>query len=426
MWVVRLLEAEPTPHTLFEDVDSDLPYAAFVQTLYDVRVTFGCHPDMPSFCPNRLTTKGQMAAFVARAYDLTGTDPAHTFPDVAVDHMFAENISALINADIAAPGCSDGATFFCVDAPIVAAQAVEWLHKAWVLRDRGGSDDSGDNGDTRGGGGNGGGGNGGGGGGNGGGGNGGGGNGNGGGGNGGGGNGGGGNGGGGQGPGDTGGGSPAESGLGSSYSSLDIGPNGECTHHDHHYVAHGNDKKSYLILEDGTYYAHWHDHNEWPHEAVRWIHWPEQDNKPPKDVTYLSENGDLALRVPAPCTHITPRHDHGSGGSDRFEIETNDVVHGHRHEYVTDQETIIWDRADHGNDANEFIASHICSHMHPGSDLASSYTIEVRLVDDNALTIDTVTYTHAHGTSGAHDGRSADWTPDGPNWVHAPCYHEPY
>ena len=130
MWVVRLLEEEPTPLTLFEDVDSDLPYAAFVQTLYDVKVTFGCHSDVPSFCPNRLTTKGEMAAFVARAYDLTDTDPAHTFPDVAVDHVFADNISALINADITAPGCSDGATFFCVDSPMVAAQAVEWLHKA--------------------------------------------------------------------------------------------------------------------------------------------------------------------------------------------------------------------------------------------------------------------------------------------------------
>ena len=91
-----------------------------------------------------------MAAFVARAYDLTDTDPAHTFPDAAVDHVFADNISALINADIAAPGCSDGATFFCVDSPMVAAQAVEWLHKASQSAGGTGDNDNGtgDNGGT--------------------------------------------------------------------------------------------------------------------------------------------------------------------------------------------------------------------------------------------------------------------------------------
>ena len=430
VWVIRFLKEETAAHETFADVDSDLWYAPYVETLDDIRVTHGCEVDPMRFCPDRLTTRGEMSAFTTRAFDLASESLFRVPVDVPDRYVFFMDIGAVIGAGIAQPGCSAGADSFCPDSPIRAAQAVEWLHKAWVLRDRGGSDDSGDDGDTRGGDtGNGGGGNigtgggsnigtGGGGG------------------NivpGGGGNivpGGGGNivpGGNGEGPGNTGGGSPAESGLGPSSSSVDVGPNGECTHHDHHYVAPGNDRKSYLISEDGTYYAHWHDHNEWPHEAVRWIYWPGQDNQPPKDVTYLSENGDLALRVPAPCTHITPRHDHGSGGSDRVEIEINDVVHGHQHEYETDRETIIWDRADHGNDAKRFIASHICSHMHPGSDLASNYTIEVRLVDDNNNSmIEPVTYTHAHGASGAHDGRSAGWTPDGENGVHAPCYHEPY
>ena len=59
MWVVRLLEEEPTPLTLFEDVDSDLPYAAFVQTLYDVKVTFGCRFRRAEFLPEPADDEGR-------------------------------------------------------------------------------------------------------------------------------------------------------------------------------------------------------------------------------------------------------------------------------------------------------------------------------------------------------------------------------
>ena len=302
MWVVRLLEEEPTPLTLFEDVDSDLPYAAFVQTLYDVKVTFGCHSDVPSFCPNRLTTKGEMAAFVARAYDLTDTDPAHTFPDVAVDHVFADNISALINADITAPGCSDGATFFCVDSPMVAAQAVEWLHKASQSAGGTGENDNGtgDNGTgengngtggNRGNGGTGGGGNGG--------------------------TGGtGGTGGNGDG-GDGRGGDPVDPvvvGGGPGGVEYDIGPNGECTHWEFHVREGGVDRKSHVLLSEALrldggqtlaagLYAHRHDS-----DGLKWWYWdPEEESSPPVSL--------FGLDTRIPCHHADcPTHDHGPMG----------------------------------------------------------------------------------------------------------------
>ena len=301
MWVVRLLEEEPTPHTLFEDVDSDLPYAAFVQTLYNVKVTFGCHADVPSFCPNRLTTKGEMAAFVARAYDLTDTDPAHTFPDVAVDHVFADNISALINADIAAPGCSDGATFFCVDSPIVAAQAVEWLHKASQSAGGAGDNGTGGNGGTGNGGtGNGNGGTGG--------------------------NRGTGGTGGNRGTGGTGGtggnrgnGDPVDPvvvGGGPGGVEYDIGPDGECTHWGFHFREGGAGRKSHVLIGEALrlddsrtlaagLYAHRHDD-----DGLKWWYWAfEEESSPPVSLF----EGDTRI----PCHHAEcPTHDHPQSGMD--------------------------------------------------------------------------------------------------------------
>ena len=323
MWVVRLLEEEPTPHTLFEDVDSDLPYAAFVQTLYNVRVTYGCHVDVPRFCPNQLTTRGQMAAFMTRAYHLTDTDPAHTFPDVAVGHVFADNISALINADIAAPGCSDGATFFCIDSPIVAAQAVEWLHKASQLPGGTGNGDGGNGGGT--------------------------GNGNGGGGNGGGGGTGNGNGGG-RGNGGTGGtgrtggtggtggndggDDPVVDGGGPGGVDLDIGPEGECTHWDVHRPSPPSDSKSHVLLgedlrlDDGRtldagLYAHRHDG-----DGLKWWFWDAAVDAPPP--INLPE-GDSRI----PCHHAEcPTHDHGQDGIDSADYviaEGHSQAKTHRH-----------------------------------------------------------------------------------------------
>ena len=62
VWIIRLLDYEPTPHEAFADVDSEQPYADFVETLYDKNITVGCIVDPLRFCPERPTSRGQMAA----------------------------------------------------------------------------------------------------------------------------------------------------------------------------------------------------------------------------------------------------------------------------------------------------------------------------------------------------------------------------
>ena len=467
------------PHTVFADVDSDLPYAAYVQTLYDVNVTVGCTADPLNYCPDRLTTKGEMAAFTTRAFGLEDTVPMQRFPDLPVDNVFTDNISALINAGVTEPGCSDGATFFCVDAAIAAQQAVEWLYKASQLPS--GGDDATNGGRVPSGGNNGGGNNGGGrvpsrgnnGGGN---------------------NGGGrvpsgGNNGGqdnggqdnggqdnggqdnggqdnggqdnggqdnggqdnggqdnggqdnggqdnggqdnggqnnggqnnggqnnvGVGPGNTGAGSPA---AGGPRSSVDLGPKGECTHHDAHYGA--SNRQSWAIVE-GIYYTHWHDQSGWPSEAVRWVYWPESDGQP-QNMSSLTQQGNLILIVEAPCTHIAASHDadHGADGTGSSTLVFNDITSEHWHEDTQDGEAIVWTRSDGENDPGRFLVSHVCTHTE--SDHDPDYEVVVRIDGANF-----VTYTHNHGDSPDHNGRSARWSrsPSG-QLLHPPCFHQPY
>ena len=76
LWIVRSLDSEPTSHRAFADVDSEEPYAGYVQTMFDLGVTVGCMVDPLRYCPTRETRRGQMAAFVTRAYDLDDTIPA--------------------------------------------------------------------------------------------------------------------------------------------------------------------------------------------------------------------------------------------------------------------------------------------------------------------------------------------------------------
>ena len=153
VWIIRLLDYEPTPHEAFADVDSEQPYADFVETLYDKNITVGCIVDPLRFCPERPTSRGQMAAFVTRAYDLDDTDPRHGFLDVSPTHIFRDHIAALQNAGILSADCNEGERLFCSGQPVAAAEAVEWLYRAKLLSPTTGRDNGGGGGNFGGGGG---------------------------------------------------------------------------------------------------------------------------------------------------------------------------------------------------------------------------------------------------------------------------------
>ncbi len=384
LWIVRLLDGKPTSHRAFVDVDSEQPYAGYVQTMFDLGVTVGCMVDPLRYCPNQETKRGQMAAFVTRAYDLDDVIPPHGFSDVPRAHTFWDNISALKNAGVLSSDCADGEGLFCPDDPIVAAKAVEWLYRASRL----------DTTDSRNGGGGGVGGRGGGGG-----------SGGGGGGNGGGGNGGGNGGGGGGGNGDA---TTTTSSTTSTTTTtttttssttstttttttttssttstttttttipvgddgpggaeIDIGPEGECTHWYSHARAGGGDVKSHvllsedLILDDGRtldagLYAHRHDG-----DVLRWWYWPQPINGEQQGVTNLPE-GDPRI----PCDHEECPTDHDHDGMGRFEYLAGSHYFGedsHRARRFVYQEDGTWRLGD----STESIANRDGPCLHP-------------------------------------------------------------
>lgn len=91
-------------------------------------ITRGCNPPANTrFCPDDRVKRGQMAAFLVRALDLTQTGPA--FSDTG-GNTFESDISRLAAAGITR-GCNPPAnTQFCPDQPVTRGQMAAFLRRA--------------------------------------------------------------------------------------------------------------------------------------------------------------------------------------------------------------------------------------------------------------------------------------------------------
>lgn len=114
----------------FADVPSDHTFVRDIAALSAADVTKGCNPSGSRFCPERVVTRAEMAAFLVRALDLpTGTA---RFEDVGPGHTFRADIAALADAGITR-GCNRARTRFCPDAPVTRAQMAAFLARAGIL-----------------------------------------------------------------------------------------------------------------------------------------------------------------------------------------------------------------------------------------------------------------------------------------------------
>ena len=143
VWTVRILDgADPWPAASqrFGDVDAAHPHVAFIERLAALGVTKGCG-DGSVFCPDRTTTRAEMAAFLSRAFGLDeGPDPG--FSDVPSDAWYAASVAKLAASGIT-KGCED--TMFCPDQPVTRAEMATFLARALELEpseESSGSDDS--------------------------------------------------------------------------------------------------------------------------------------------------------------------------------------------------------------------------------------------------------------------------------------------
>jgi SpoIID/LytB domain protein len=123
----RALHLKPGAVT-FSDVPESHTFRRDISALAAAGITRGCNSAQTRFCPQDVVTRGQMAAFLARALKLpAGTA---TFADVPTGAPFVRDISALASAGITA-GCNPPSnTKFCPHDPVTRAQMATFLHRA--------------------------------------------------------------------------------------------------------------------------------------------------------------------------------------------------------------------------------------------------------------------------------------------------------
>jgi PKD repeat protein len=130
-FLARALSLPPTAEDFFDDDDGSV-FEAAIDKLAAARITVGCNPPANTrFCPNDPVTRGQMAAFLSRAFGLTaGGSDAFRDDDGSV---FESAIDRLWTAGITA-GCNPPANDrFCPDSPVRRGEMAVFLARALGL-----------------------------------------------------------------------------------------------------------------------------------------------------------------------------------------------------------------------------------------------------------------------------------------------------
>jgi hypothetical protein len=132
------LDWQPIQGSFWDD-DSSV-FEADIEWMAREGITRGCSPPANTkFCPNANVTRGQMAAFLVRALDLTDRlDDPFTDDD---DSIFEADIEKLAAAGIT-KGCNpaEGNTKFCPDHKVTREQMAAFLVRALHYTDDGGGD----------------------------------------------------------------------------------------------------------------------------------------------------------------------------------------------------------------------------------------------------------------------------------------------
>ena len=120
--------------TKFTDVPLSQPFAKWIEQLANENITGGCSVTPAMYCPDSAVTRGQMAVFLLRAkHGSAYQPPAATgtmFTDVPVTHLFARWIEQLSREGITG-GC--GATTYCPEAEATRGQMAVFLVRTFNL-----------------------------------------------------------------------------------------------------------------------------------------------------------------------------------------------------------------------------------------------------------------------------------------------------
>ena len=113
----------------FEDT-SDSPYEVEIAAVAAAGITKGCDPSGARFCPEGIVTRDQMAGFLVRAFKLPPV-AGSSFSDVA-GNVLAPEIEALAASGVTR-GCDAQGPRFCPGSPVTRGQMAAFLARALDL-----------------------------------------------------------------------------------------------------------------------------------------------------------------------------------------------------------------------------------------------------------------------------------------------------
>ena len=130
VWLLRIVDGqdpEPISTSRFADIDAGQWWAAHAERLAELGITLGCGAEPARYCPDDPVTRAQMASFLKRAFRFDPALPAG-FADTHGNHHAAA-IDALLAAGIT-KGCSADPLEFCPDRATTRIQMALFLERA--------------------------------------------------------------------------------------------------------------------------------------------------------------------------------------------------------------------------------------------------------------------------------------------------------
>jgi Tol biopolymer transport system component/plastocyanin len=126
-FLVRALGLSGTPPDAFVD-DETSSHEADINRLAAAGITSGCNAAQHLYCPNANVRRDEMASFLARALELTGTPQNAFVDDNGNTHEL--NINRIAAAGIT-NGCNVAAQLYCPTQFVTRGQMAAFLHRAF-------------------------------------------------------------------------------------------------------------------------------------------------------------------------------------------------------------------------------------------------------------------------------------------------------
>jgi hypothetical protein len=134
-FLVRALDLPKAGSQGFTDTGGSV-FKADIDALAKAGITKGCNPPANTrFCPGETVTRGQMAAFLDRAFGYSGGTGGDRFVDDD-NSVFEDNIERIAAVGVTKGSNPPANTRFCPHDPVTRQQMASFLWRALELADK--------------------------------------------------------------------------------------------------------------------------------------------------------------------------------------------------------------------------------------------------------------------------------------------------